>query len=212
MTEQYCITDLLVAWNCGDEKALEKLIPVVEQELRRIAHNYMRRENSHHTLQTTALVHEAYIKLIDQRSVSWQNRAHFFALSAQFMRRILLNHARDKSCAKRGGGSPHLSLDGLCLFTPEKTAELLALDEALERLAEFDKTKSRIVEMRYFGGMTVEEVADVLGLSPVTIAVHWRLAKAWLQNEIRGDRKPYDFKIKLPPRRFFMAGKRGRIL
>jgi RNA polymerase sigma factor, TIGR02999 family len=189
MTEQYCITDLLVAWNCGDEKALEKLIPVVEQELRRIAHNYMRRENSHHTLQTTALVHEAYIKLVDQRSVSWQNRAHFFALSAQIMRRILLNHARDKSCAKRGGGSPHVSLDGICLFTPEKTTELLALDEALERLAEFDKTKSRIVEMRYFGGMTVGEVADVLGLAPATIAVHWRLAKAWLQNEIRGTQR-----------------------
>lgn len=194
MTEQYCITDLLVAWNCGDENALEKLIPVVEQELRRIAHNYMRRENSHHTLQTTALVHEAYIKLIDQRSVSWQNRAHFFALSAQIMRRILLNHARDKICAKRGGGSQQVSLEGLSLFTPEKTAELLALDEALARLAEFDKTKSRIVEMRYFGGMTVEEVADVLGLAPVTIAVHWRLAKAWLQNEIRGSHKPRDFK------------------
>lgn len=194
MTEQYCITDLLVAWNCGDENALEKLIPVVEQELRRIAHNYMRRENSHHTLQTTALVHEAYIKLIDQRSVSWQNRAHFFALSAQIMRRILLNHARDKVCAKRGGGSQQVSLEGLSLFTPEKTAELLALDEALARLSEFDKTKSRIVEMRYFGGMTVEEVADVLGLAPVTIAVHWRLAKAWLQNEIRGNHKPKDFK------------------
>jgi RNA polymerase sigma-70 factor, ECF subfamily len=186
MIEQLCITDLLVAWNSGEEGALDKLIPVVEQELRRIAHNYMRRENCHHTLQTTALVHEAFIKLVDQRSVSWQNRAHFFALSAQIMRRILLNHARNKVCAKRGGGSMQISIEGISILSPEKTAVLIALDEALEQLSKFDKTKSRIVEMRYFGGMTVEEVADVLGLAPVTVAVHWRLAKAWLQNEIRG--------------------------
>lgn len=186
MTEQLCITDLLVAWNSGEDGALDRLIPVVEQELRRIAHNYMRHENHHHTLQTTALVHEAFIKLVDQRSVSWQNRAHFFALSAQIMRRILLNHARDKVCSKRGGGSRQVSLEGVSILSPEKTAVLIALDDALEQLAKFDKTKSRIVEMRYFGGMTVEEVADVLGLAPVTVAVHWRLAKAWLQNEIRG--------------------------
>jgi RNA polymerase sigma-70 factor, ECF subfamily len=192
MTEQLCITDLLVAWNNGEDGALEKLIPVVEQELRRIAHNYMRRENSHHTLQTTALVHEAYIKLIDQRSVNWQNRAHFFALSAQIMRRILLNHARDKVCAKRGGGSQQVSIEGVSLLSPEKTAELIALDEALERLSKFDKTKSRIVEMRYFGGLTVDEVADVLDLAPVTVAVHWRLAKAWLQNQIRGQQQRRD--------------------
>ena len=186
MTQQYCITDLLIAWNSGETEVLDKLIPVVEQELRRIAHNYMRRENVHHTLQTTALVHEAYIKLIDQHSVSWQNRAHFFALSSQIMRRILMKHARDKNCEKRGGKNIHIELEKVHLLSPEKNDELLALDEALEKLAEFDKTKSRIVEMRYFGGMTVDEVADVLGLASITIAVHWRLAKAWLKQEIRG--------------------------
>lgn len=185
MTQQYCITDLLIAWNSGEEDVLEKLIPVVEQELRRIAHNYMRRENVHHTLQTTALVHEAYIKLIDQHSVSWQNRAHFFALSSQIMRRILMKHARDKNCLKRGGKLQHIELEKVSLLSPEKNAELLALDEALEKLAKFDKTKSRIVEMRYFGGMTVDEVADVLGLASITVAVHWRVAKAWLKSEIQ---------------------------
>ncbi|MCW5960066.1 MAG: sigma-70 family RNA polymerase sigma factor [Pyrinomonadaceae bacterium] len=186
MTQQSCITDLLIAWNSGETQVLEKLMPVVEQELRRIAHNYMRREHGQHTLQTTALVHEAYIKLVDQHSVSWQNREHFFALSSQIMRRILMKHARDKNCAKRGGRSQHVSLEKISLLSPQKNAELVALDDALDRLAKFDKLKSRIVEMRFFGGMTVDEVADVLGLAPITIAVHWRLAKAWLKSEIRG--------------------------
>ena len=120
MTKENYVTDLLAAWNCGDESALEKLIPIVEQELRRIAHNYMRRENSHHTLQTTALVHEAYIKLVDQHSVNWSNREHFYVISAQIMRRILLNHARDKACAKRGGGAHQVSLEIVSILTPEK--------------------------------------------------------------------------------------------
>lgn len=179
------ITELLMAWNDGDEKALDKLMPMVEQELRRIAHNYMRKESTHHTLQTTALINEAYIKLNDQRSVSWQNRAHFFALSSQIMRRILMNYARSKATEKRGGAARRVDLEKVSLLTPEKNAELLALDEALDSLAKFDNIKSKIVEMRYFGGMTVAEVADVLGIAPVTVAVHWRLAKAWLRTKIR---------------------------
>lgn len=184
LTQPHHITELLLAWNNGDEGSLDKLIPIVEQELRRIAHNYMRKESSMHTLQTTALINEAYIKLNDQRSVDWKSRAHFFALSSQIMRRILMNYARDKSCQKRGGGAQRIEIDQVSILSPEKNAQLLALDEALEQLAKFDKTKSQIVEMRYFGGMTVAEVADVLGLAQVTIAVHWRLAKAWLRTKI----------------------------
>ena len=180
------VTELLVAWNNGEETALNQLLPIVEIELRRIAHNYMRRERGNHTLQTSALVNEAFVKLIDQRSVRWQNRSHFFALSAQIMRRILLNHARDRVAGKRGGNAQHVELDEAVVLTKEKSAELIALDEALERLAEFDKTKSRIVELRYFGGMTIEETAEVLGIAPVTVSVNWRLAKAWLAREIRG--------------------------
>ena len=179
------ITELLAAWSDGEQTAMEKLLPLVEAELRRIAHNYMRRENANHTLQTSALVNEAYLKLVNQREVRWQNRAHFFALSAQIMRRILLNHARDRRAGKRGGAAENLALEDVCVMTPEKSAELIALDEALDRLAEFDKLKSQIVEMRYFGGLTIEETAEVLGIAPVTVSVHWRLAKAWLGKEIK---------------------------
>lgn len=185
--EKTQVTELLVAWNNGEEYALERLLPIVEIELRRIAHNFMRRERGNHTLQTSALVNEAFVKLVDQRDVRWQNRSHFFALSAQIMRRILLNHARDRVAGKRGGGNAqHVGLDNALILTKEKSAELIALDEALERLAKFDKTKSRIVELRYFGGMTIEETAEVLGIAPVTVSVNWRLAKAWLAREIRG--------------------------
>lgn len=176
----------MVAWGDGDKAVLDKLLPLVETELRRIAHNYMRRKNGQHTLQTTALVNEAYLKLINQRDVQWQNRAHFFGLSAQIMRRILLNHARDRAAEKRGGGGEHVPLDEGAALTREKSAELIALDEALERLAAFDKTKSRIVELRYFGGLTIEETAEVLGVAAITVSTHWRLAKAWLAREIRG--------------------------
>jgi RNA polymerase sigma factor (TIGR02999 family) len=180
------VTELLVAWNNGEESALAQLLPVVEMELRRIAHNYMRRERGNHTLQTSALVNEAYVKLIDQRDVRWQNRSHFFALSAQIMRRILLSHARDRVAQKRGAGADHVELDDAVILTKEKSAELIALDDALEKLAKFDKTKSRIVELRYFGGLTLEETAEALGIAPVTVSVNWRLAKAWLAREIRG--------------------------
>ena len=186
MNESRNITGMLVAWNNGEQSALEKLMPLVEQELRRIAHNYMRRENAHHTLQTTALVNEAYLKLRDQRRVTWQNRAHFFGLSAQIMRRILLKYARDRACEKRGGAAQHIALSDFCGLTQEKSIELIALDEALDRLARLDPMKSKIVEMRYFGGLTVEETAEVIGVAAITIAVHWRLAKAWLAREIKG--------------------------
>jgi RNA polymerase sigma factor (TIGR02999 family) len=163
---------------------------VVETELRRIAHNYMRRERGNHTLQTSALVNEAYVKLVDQREVRWQNRSHFFALAANIMRRILLNHARDRVAQKRGGAAAaqHVELDEACILTKEKSADLIALDEALERLARFDKTKSRIVELRYFGGLTIEETAEVLDIAPITVSTNWRLAKAWLAREIRGQK------------------------
>lgn len=182
--EDQQITQMLIAWSNGEKAVLDQLLPLVEVELRRIAHNYMRKENGHHTLQTTALVNEAYLKLIDQRNVNWQNRSHFFALSAQIMRRILLNHARDKIAEKRGGGAEHINVEDVQLLSPEKSNELIALDEALERLADFDLLKSRIVELRYFGGLTIEETAEALGIAPVTVSVNWRLAKAWLAREI----------------------------
>ena len=190
MEKESQITELLAAWNDGDENSLERLFPVVEQELRRIAHNYMRRENANHTLQTTALVNEAYLKLVDQTRVSWHNRAQFFGISAQIMRRILLNHARDRQAGKRGGSGStfHLNLDDVAILSPEKSDELIALDKALERLKDFDQLKSRIVELRYFGGLTLEETAEVLGIAPPTVSLHWRVARAWLKNEIGKDK------------------------
>jgi RNA polymerase sigma-70 factor (ECF subfamily) len=179
------ITGLLIDWNNGSPEALEELMPMVERELRRIAANHMRRESPGHTLQTTALVNEAYLKLVDQREVRWQNRAHFFALASQLMRRILLDHARAQGRAKRGGHTVHVDLEEVAVLTPQKSDELIALDEALGRLAKFDARKSKIVEMRFFGGLSVNEAAEVLGIAPVTVMLHWRLAKAWLQREIR---------------------------
>jgi RNA polymerase sigma factor (TIGR02999 family) len=182
------ITELLIDWNNGSPEALEKLMPLVEVELHRMAANYMRRENPGHTLQTSALVNEAYLKLIDQREVRWQNRAHFFALASQLMRRILLDHARSQRRAKRGGDAIHMNLDDVALITPEKSEDLIALDEALLRLTEFDPNKGKIVELRFFGGLSVNEVAEVMGIAPVTVMLHWRLAKAWLQREVhRGE-------------------------
>ena len=186
MTDTEHITELLVAWSGGDQTSLEELMPLVEQELRKIAHNYMRRENPNHTLQTTALVNEAYIELNNQHSVNWQNRKHFFALSSQIMRRILLKYARDRACAKRGGKFPHVPLEDVNILSDEKSAELIALDEALERLAKIDPLKCTIVEMRYFGGLTIEEISKIIGFAPITVGVHWRLAKAWLGREING--------------------------
>jgi RNA polymerase sigma-70 factor, ECF subfamily len=185
MKEQAGITQLLMAWNNGEETALEDLIPLVEQELRRLARKYLRGESAYHTLQTTALVNEAYMRLMKQHSVFWENRGHFFALSAQIMRRILINHARNKNCEKRGNGATHITLSRVSIVSEEKTLELLALNEALEKLAEFDKLKSQIVELRYFGGFTVDEVADILEISSSTVATHWRLAKAWLKSRLK---------------------------
>lgn len=188
MNDKDNLTEMLMAWNNGDADSIEKIMPLVERELRRLAHNYMRRENANHTLQTTALINEAYIELNNQHSVKWQNRSHFFALSATIMRRILLSHAREQAADKRGGNLLHVSLENCELMTHEKSLEIIALDQALERLAEHDKLKSQIVEMRFFGGMTVEETAQSLSIAPITVAVHWRVAKAWLAAQIRGDK------------------------
>ncbi len=178
------ITGLLVDWGNGDKAALDKLLPLVEKELHRLAHRYMRKENPEHTLQTTALVNEAYLRLVDQKNTRWQNRAHFFGIAAQIMRRILLNHARDQHRQKRGGHPVQVSLSDVAIVSHEKSAELIALDEALEKLAVVDERKSRVVELRYFGGLSVEETAEVLGVSVITINRDWKLAKAWLSREI----------------------------
>lgn len=187
MTNAQHITEMLLAWGGGDESSLERLLPLVETELRRIAHRYLRREKPNHILQTTELVNEAYLKLVDQTRVTWKNRAHFFGISAQVMRRILINHARDQKAAKRGGGVAHLNIEDVNVLSGEKSAELIALDESLERLAKFDKLKSQIVEMRYFGGLTIEETAEVLGIASPTVSLHWRLARIWLKNDIENN-------------------------
>lgn len=184
MTETHDITNLLLAWNKGEESALDRLMPLVEIELHRIASRYMRREDKNHTLQTTALVNEAYLKLIDQRQANWQNRAHFFALASKIMRRILLDYAKTQNRAKRGGDAVHVDIAEVAVLAPSITEEIIDLDEALTKLAEFDETKSRIVEMRHFGGLNVEEVAEVLQVAPITVMRHWNLAKAWLRREL----------------------------
>jgi RNA polymerase sigma factor (TIGR02999 family) len=178
------ITEQLIAWSKGDAAALERLIPVVYQELRRMAGYYLRRENAGHSLQPTALVHEAYLRLIDQRRVEWQNRAHFFGVAAQMMRRILVDHAKAKHRQKRGGTAEPLTLDEQVNFTRERAAELIALDDALKALGEVDVRKSRVVELRYFGGLTVEETARVLDISTQTVTRDWNLAKAWLYQQL----------------------------
>ena len=177
---------LLAAWGDGDREALDRLYPLVEHELHRLARGYMRRERPDHTLQTTALVNEAYLKLIDQREVRWQNRAHFFGIAAQIMRRILIDHARKHAYAKRGGGAVHVPLDEAAVLTKARAAELVALDEALTALAALDERKGRVVELRYFGGLSVEEAAEVLGVSPDTVTRDWRRAKAFLRREMGG--------------------------
>ncbi len=184
MAETQEITSLLLAWNKGDGSALAKLMPLVESELHRIAARYMRRENSNHTLQTTALVNEAYLKLIDQRQANFQNRAHFFALSAQVMRRILLDHARNQKRSKRGGGAEHLDIAEVAVVSPKLNEDIIALDLALKKLEDFDPIKAKIVEMRHFGGLEVKEVAEVLHVSEITVMRHWRLAKAFLRKEL----------------------------
>jgi RNA polymerase sigma factor (TIGR02999 family) len=177
------VTSLLVASSQGDQEALDKLLPLVYAELRRVAERYLHRERPDHTLQATALVHEAYIRLIDQ-DVPWQNRAHFFGVAAEIMRRILIDHARKHRAAKRGSGGIKISLDDALDFTDERAAEMIALDDALKALAEFDPQKSRIVELRFFGGLSIEETAEVLGIGTATVIRQWKMAKAWLYNEV----------------------------
>lgn len=179
------ITRMLKNWSGGDREALDQLLPYVYDELRRQASRYLRRERPDHTLQTTALIHEAYLKLIDQRKVEWQNRAHFFAVAAQAMRRILVDYARTKKREKRGGDDVKLQLDeAINIAAGEKSIDLVALDEALTRLAEFDERQARVVELRYFSGMTEDETAEVLDISPATVRRDWRMAKAWLHSEL----------------------------
>lgn len=179
------ITALLVDWGNGDQSALEKLLPLVERELHRLAHSYMRREDPDHTLQTTALINETYLRLVDQRKVEWQNRAHFFGIAAQIMRRILLNYARDQNRKKRGGKAIHVSLSEATVMPAEKDRELIALNDALNRLEALDVRKSKVVELRYFGGLSVEEAAEVLKVSPITVMRDWQFAKAWLAREMQ---------------------------
>jgi RNA polymerase sigma factor (TIGR02999 family) len=183
------ITQLLANWNKGDEEARDKLIPLVTQELKRIANRYLYGERQEHTLQATALINEAYIRLVDQRSVEWQNRAHFFGVAAQLMRRILVDYARGRNAAKRDGQQKKLSLDDVINLSEEQDRNLVALDEALSRLAKLFPERSQIVELRFFGGLTIEETAKVLGVSIDTVKAEWRLAKAWLYKEISNNRE-----------------------
>jgi RNA polymerase sigma factor (TIGR02999 family) len=179
------ITRMLQEWSGGKQEALDALLPLVYAELHRQASRYLRRERQDHTLQTTALIHEAYLKLIDQRTVNWQNRAHFFGIAAQAMRRILVDYARGRNRAKRGGIGEDLPLEEAALIvSEERRIDLVALDEALTRLAKFDEQQARIVELRYFSGLSIEETAEVLGISPATVKSDWNVAKAWLRHEI----------------------------
>ena len=182
------VTRLLVEWSNGDQAALEELMPLVYEELRRLAGRYMRRENQGHTLQTSALVNEAYLRLIDQKKVHWQNRAHFFGVAAQLMRRILVDHARSRARAKRGGGAQMVSLAEQAA-TPKEIADVIALDNALKDLAKIDPRKSKIVEMKFFGGLTNEEVAEVLKVTSRTVEREWRKAKAWLYKAVTSDKR-----------------------
>ena len=178
------MTQLLQAWGQGEDEALEKLIPLVHQELRRLARRYMFGERAGHTLQATALVNEAYVKLLGCQEVAWQNRAHFFAISAQVMRRILVDSARARGYQKRGGGIPKVTLDECLIGPKEKGGDLVALDDALKALAAVDPRKGRVVELRFFGGLSAQETATVLKVSPDTVLRDWRLAKAWLAREM----------------------------
>jgi len=180
----HSVTQLLEEWGGGNRDALERLMPLVYDELRRQAKRYMRREAEGHVLQTTALVHEAYLRLVDQRQPRWQNRAQFFGVAAQLMRRILVDHARGQQAAKRGRSAIHVPLDEELAAAREPDVDLLALDEALEKLAEKNDRLARLVELRYFGGLSVEETAEVMGVSRITVIRHWNMAKAWLTREL----------------------------
>ena len=183
--ENAAVSGLLRAWSDGDRAALDRLTPIVYDELRRLASRYMRSERTGHSLQTTALVNEAYMRLVDYKSMQWQNRAHFFAVSAQLMRRILVDHARRHNL-KRGGGVQHVSFEDTAEVGGDRAADLVALDEAMHALARIDPRKVQVVEMRFFGGLSVEETAEVLKVSPVTVMRDWNTAKAWLYRELTG--------------------------
>ncbi len=179
------VSKLLLNWGQGDQGAREALIPLVYDELRRLARRYLRRERRDHTLQSAALVNEAYLRLIRQEHPQWQNRAHFFGVAAQLMRHILVDHARNRAAAKRGAGAPRLTLDPDVALPQERDVDLIALDDALNQLAALDPQQSRLVELRFFGGLSIEETSVVLGISPATVKREWATARAWLQREMR---------------------------
>lgn len=181
------ITRLLIAWGEGDESALAELTPLVHEELHRLAHHYMKGERAEHTLQTTALVNEAYIRLIDWKSVRWQNRAHFFGVAAQLMRRILVDFARSRGYQKREGAALIVALDEATMISDEEGTDLVALDDALNALGSLDPRQSKVVELRFFGGLSIEESAEVLKVSPATVRRDWSLARAWLRRELSGE-------------------------
>ena len=180
------ITQLLFEWSSGNQAALDKLYPLVYDELHRIARRYMKRERKGHTLQTTALINEAYVRLVDQKHVRWENRAHFFAISARIMRRILIDHARHYARAKRGGGANRVSLDETAIVANDRAAELVQLDEALKNLADIDFRRAEVVELRYFGGLSNEEIGMVLRISANTVTRDWNMARAWLYQQLTG--------------------------
>jgi RNA polymerase sigma-70 factor (ECF subfamily) len=179
------ITELLIDWSGGNEDALEKLFPLVEKELHRLAHSYMKKMRPGNTLQTTAVINETYIRLVNQNKVQWQNRAHFFAIAANMMRRFLLNYIRDHKAQKRGGGALEVSLTDAMSVTREKSHEILALEEALCKLAVIDERKAKVVELRFYGGLNIDEIAEVLKVSVITVRRDWTMAKAWLAREVR---------------------------
>lgn len=182
--QRQTITQLLEDWREGDKTAFDQLVPLVYDELRRLASHYMRRQRPGHTLQTTALISEAYLRLLDHKNMRWQNRAHFFAVAAQAMRRILVDHARNRNYQKRGGTAVRVSLDEAALIAEERAVEMIALDDAMSELATHDPRKTQIVELRYFGGLSVDETAEVIGVSSVTVMREWRAAKGWLLKAI----------------------------
>ena len=183
------VGQLLEDWSKGDQQAFDQLLPLIYNELRRLAHSFLNRERSGHTLQTTALVHEAYLKLIDQKDTRWQNRSHFFAIASQAMRRILIDSARSRAALKRGGPQTDLSLDDAPELSLEPDTRLLALNEALERLSEKDPGQGKIVELRYFGGLTIEQTAEVMKSSPATIKREWAMARAWLHDALKNNQR-----------------------
>lgn len=187
-TSEEDVSTLLRAWSNGDQSALDKLAPIVYNELRRLARYYMSRERTGHSLQATALVNEAYLRLVDYKRMRWENRAHFFAVSAQLMRRILVDHARRRNL-KRGGGVPHIDLEDTAVVGSERDENMVALDEAMQALSRLDSRKAQVVELRFFGGLSVEEAAEVLKVSPITVMRDWSTARAWLYREMSGEKR-----------------------